>query len=196
MASQRSRSPKQSARKQVLPLVLIGVGLLMFGIVAFILMPKEAPAASQNDSEGSVTPAEVNFAAPVLELNDLKGQPVSLSDYRGQVVLVNNWATWCPPCKAEMPVLQQYYEEHKDQGFTLIAIEAGEPVQEVADFAESYQLSFPVWPDPNQKALAAFRQFTLPNSFVIDRSGSVRLAWLGAINLAALEKYVTPLIEE
>ena len=196
MDSQPSKSAKKPARRQVLPLVLIGVGLLMFGIVAFILLPKKTPAASQNSNESLVTPAEVNFAAPVLTLNDLLGQPVSLRDYRGQVVLVNNWATWCPPCKAEMPVLQQYYEDHKDQGFTLIAIEAGEPVQEVADFAEAYQLTFPVWPDPNQQALAAFRQFTLPNSFVIDRSGSVRLAWLGAINQAALEKYVTPLIEE
>jgi peroxiredoxin len=124
------------------------------------------------------------------------GNPVSLSQFSGQVMLVNNWAIWCPPCKAEMPVLQTYYDDHKERGFTIIAIEAGEPVADVQAFTKQYGLTFPVWPDPSTKALVAFRNSSLPSSYVIDRSGQVRYTWTGAISRDMLEKYVTPLMEE
>jgi peroxiredoxin len=95
-----------------------------------------------------------------------------------------------------MPTLKEYFEDHQEKGFVVIAIEAGEPVSEVAQFADEYGLTFPVWADPDQKALSAFRNNALPNSYVIDRRGQVRLAWTGAINREMLEKYVTPLLEE
>jgi len=144
----------------------------------------------------SAVPVAVNFAAPELRLTDLQGRPVSLSDYRGRVVLVNNWATWCPPCKAEMPTLQEYFEEHRHQNFTIVAIEAGEPAAEVAAFVQQYGLTFPVWLDPAQEATSAFRNPGLPSSYVIDADGMVRLAWTGAISREMLEKFVTPLLEE
>ena len=109
---------------------------------------------------------------------------------------MNNWATWCPPCKAEMPTLQAYFEAHQAKGFTIIAIEGGEPVSEVADFVRQYGLSFPVWPDVNGKSMDAFRNLNLPNSYLIDREGTVRLAWTGAISRSILEEYVTPLLED
>jgi len=112
------------------------------------------------------------------------------------VLLVNHWATWCPPCKAEMPTLQAYYEKHGDQGFTIIAIDAGEPATEVEKFVKSHTLTFPVWLDPTQVATVVFRNPGLPSSYVIDRKGNVRLAWAGAISQKTLEKYVTPLVEE
>ena len=183
-------------------LALAGAGLLILGILAGVLLlqNKTGTGSSQPDSENvelpSVVPAQVNFPAPDLSLNDVEGNPVSLADYRGQVVLVNNWATWCPPCKAEMPALQAYYEDHQDQGFVLVAIEAGEPADEVAQFASDYGLTFPVWLDPDSAALEAFNNFTLPSSYVIDAQGTVRLAWSGAISREMLEKYLTPLLEE
>jgi len=122
------------------------------------------------------------------------GEIESLADYRQNVVLVNNWATWCPPCRAEMPTLQAYYEAHKDQGFTLLAIEAGDPPGQVAQFVQAYGLTFNVWLDADKAALVAFKNPNLPNSYVIDRAGMVRYAWTGAIRRAMLEKYVTPLL--
>jgi len=95
-----------------------------------------------------------------------------------------------------MPVLKDYFEDHNKQGFTIIGIEAGEHPSDVAAFVDDYQLTFPVWPDPTQKSLTAFRNGSLPNSYVIDRSGIVRLAWTGAISREILEQYVTPLLEE
>jgi peroxiredoxin len=185
---------KRSNQSQVLALALIGGGLLLLGTAALVLLPRPDTNAG-TEALGLVIPAEVNFPAPHLELTDLQGAPVSLADFSGQVVLLNNWATWCPPCKAEMPTLQAYYEDYQAQGFTIVAIEAGEPRAEVADFVRSYGLTFPVWPDPTQMALSAFRNDALPSTYVIDRDGAIRLTWNGAITRQALEKYVTPLLE-
>ena len=191
-SNRRARGGRQNS--QVFSLVLIGAGLILFGILGFLLLPRDGGQAPSQ--EASAIPAPVDFPAPELTLSDLDGKEVSLSDYRGQVVLVNNWATWCPPCKAEMPVLQAFYEAHQDQGFVIIAIEAGDAERAVAQFAKDHKLSFPVWPDTNTMALTAFRNLSLPSSYVIDREGQVRLAWTGAVNRETLEKYVTPMIEE
>lgn len=166
----------------------------MFGLLGFLLLPRDGAQALQQ--EASAIPVPVDFPAPEIELSDLDGNPVSLASYQGQVVLVNNWATWCPPCKAEMPVLQAFYEAHKDQGFAIIAIEAGDSEEAVAQFVKDQKLSFPVWPDQKTIALTAFRNQSLPSSYVIDREGQVRLAWTGAVNRETLEKYVTPMIQE
>lgn len=176
-----------------LGLIFLGAGLILVGIVALVVLnrPQSAPA-----EEPSAIPAQVSFAAPELSLSDLQNQTHALSDYRGQVVLVNLWATWCPPCKAEMPTLDAYYRDHKDSGFVLLAINAGDPAEAVRQFVTDYRLSLPIWLDPENRASRAFQVMSYPSSFVIDRQGTVRLAWVGAITRTMLEKYVTPLIGE
>jgi thiol-disulfide isomerase/thioredoxin len=193
MTERRKRTHKQ--RAQVISMVMVGAGLLLIGAVALLFLPK-SDGQSASEIPGSVVPMRVDFLAPVLQLKDLQGRPVSLKDYLGQVVLVNNWATWCPPCRAEMPVLNAYYQDHQPQGFSLVGIEAGETASEVADFVNQNGLAFSIWIDPRNAALAAFSNGALPNSYVIDRKGMVVLSWTGPINRSMLEKYVTPVIEE
>ena len=177
-------------------MVLIGAGLLLIGFAAWVFLPKPDVGGTKNGEEISDIPAVAAYKAPELSLTDLDGSPVSLSNFAGQVVLVNNWATWCPPCKAEMPTLQGYYEDHRDQGFTIVAIEAGDSPEAVAEFVNEHGLTFPVWADLEQKALDAFRNPNLPNSAVIDRNGAVRYVWTGTITRNVLEEYITPLVEE
>ena len=172
--------------------MVLGLLLIAFGILAMVSPKSSGNAASLS----SVVPVPVDFAAPQLSLQNINGQTESLTDYREYVVLVNNWATWCPPCKAEMPTLAAYYTEHRSEGFTIIAIEAGDGVEGVAQFVQKYGLEFPVWLDPAGASLRAFGNRTLPNSYVIDRSGTVRYAWTGEIDQALLEKYITPLLTE
>ena len=126
----------------------------------------------------------------------MDGNEVSLIDFQGEIVLINNWATWCPPCRQEMPEFQAYYEKYKDQGFQVVAIEAGEPAEEVRNFVDGAGLDFVILLDPENKSLVTFQNSSLPNSFVIDRKGNLRLAWLGPVDTTTLEKYVTPLIKE
>ncbi len=184
----RERQNKLIRAAAGIALIVVGVGLAIF----LLSRPNSSDAAVAEDL--SVLPAPVHYAAPALELKDIHGTSASLADYRGRVVLVNNWATWCPPCKAELPTLESYYEDHAQSGFTVIAIEAGESQKDVQPFVQAYGLKFPIWLDPGKTSLAAFRNQNLPNSYVLDRSGTIRYAWTGEISRAMLEKFVTPLL--
>ena len=196
MAGQKKNRIAQRKRNTVGALIF-GAGLLLVGVAAVIALPETSSgqAAVEGAEPASVVPVAVEYPAPELTLTDLEGKTVSLADLRGQVVLVNLWATWCPPCKYEMPTLQAYYEDHGAEGFTLVAINDGDPTDDVAAFARDYGLTFPVWLDPTYIASEqAFKTNALPSSFVIDREGVVRYAWTGAISLSMLEKYVTPML--
>lgn len=192
-----SKSSKRPRTSNVPALLIVGVGLILVGLAAFVAWPKPDAEADLSLSGGGTVPAAVNYAAPALELSDMGGALHSLEDYHGQVVLVNLWATWCPPCKAEMPTLEAYYQAHQADGFVTIAVNDGDPEDSVTTFVQQYGLSFPVWLDPTYQATDhAFKTRNLPSSFVIDRTGNVRLRWVGEIDRTALEKYVTPLILE
>jgi cytochrome c biogenesis protein CcmG, thiol:disulfide interchange protein DsbE len=174
-------------------LTLLTAGVFLIGAALIPLLVRGQ--ANALDSSGiDLPPAKINQAAPKLALTSLQGNAVSLDDMLGKVVLVNNWATWCPPCQTEMPELQAYYKAHAGQGFVIIAIESGESADAVAKFVQQYGLTFPVWLDPKGAALDSFNNRDLPSSYVIDRQGSLRLSWTGPVTRATLEKYLTPLL--
>ncbi len=183
--------------RRVMALMLVGSGLMLVGLIAMYLVYVQKEQEALQPTDFSAIPAPVHYAAPSLQLSDLTGTKHSLADYRGKVVLVNLWATWCPPCQAEMPLLQKYYDKHRQDGFAVIGIEDGEPIGDVAAFVKQYALTFPIWLDPKHQATdVAFKTMNLPTSYVIDRDGQVKLAWYGAISEGNLEKYITPLIQE
>ena len=198
MAKYTKNNHRKFKTKSPLPLILIGLGLIAIAVAIVIFVPKNGAttAASEPGEIPASIPGEMNYPAPELTLTNMQDQTVSLIDYRGQWVLVNNWATWCPPCRAEMPELNAFYEAHKDEGFVLIAISSGDTKTQIADFTQEYGLNFPMWQDPTSTSLRAFRMDYLPSSFVIDPSGTVRLAWTGAVSLETLETYVTPLLQQ
>lgn len=182
--------------KHVLALILMGLGLLLVGGGALAALIMGAVKADPAAAYESTIPAVVKYTAPEIAVQDLQGNPVSLAALRGKVVLVNNWATWCPPCKAEMPVLQAYYDDYKDQDFLIVAIDSGDTQDDVAQYVNKNGLSFPVWIDPGETALRAFRETALPSSYVVDAQGQVRLYWTGVVSREMLDKWLTPLLEE
>ena len=178
--------------RRPLPLLLLGLGLLLILASAYYIYQEFSL-----QSDFSTVPVPVSSPAPALTLTDTLGISHALADYRGQVVLVNLWATWCPPCKEEMPTLQAYYRKHVAEGFLVIAIDDGDPTPDVLQFVKDYQLTFPVWLDPTYIATEqAFKTLNLPSSYVIDRAGTIRLMWVGGISRKTLDKYVTPIITE
>ena len=178
--------------RKTLSLLLLGLGLVLIGASAYFIL---RDVSSRSDF--ATVPVKVSLPAPELTLMNTQGVSESLVDYRGQVVLVNLWATWCPPCKEEMPALQSFYDKHRDQGFVVVAINDGDPAEDVLQFAKDYQLTFPVWLDPTYIATEqAFKTLNLPSSFVIDRTGTIRLQWVGGISLKMLDQHVSPLIME
>jgi cytochrome c biogenesis protein CcmG/thiol:disulfide interchange protein DsbE len=185
--------PKTRPPRQTLFLSLIAAGIFLLG-AALIPWLTRAQDQALDAGQSSRPPASANYAAPELTLQDLDGNPVTLADFQGQVVLVNNWATWCPPCQSEMPALETYFEEHSRDGLVIVAIESGESLEQVTSFARQYGLTFTILLDPHATALEAFRNWNLPSTYIIDRDGTVVMSWTGEVDRTTLETYVTPLL--
>ncbi len=195
--SESMRSARQIRLRRGLPLLLLGLGLfsISLGFLWGLIFQTDGSAElTEAPNQACVQPAAVEYPAPDLELADMAGNPVRLADLQGRVVLLNAWATWCPPCLAEMPDLQKYFEQHKEQAFTLVGVNIGEQAEVVSRFVDEARLSFPIWMDPKEQTLRALNTISLPTSIVIDAQGVVRLAWSGATCLATLESTVTALI--
>jgi len=184
-----------NVKNQLIWMILLAIGLFLIGIAVIVVLPK-SKGKNTLPTEYSAKPIEVDIPAPQITLTDLSAKFVSLKDYSNKIILVNNWATWCPPCKAEMPTLQRYYQAHGEQGLVIVAIESGESIDEVSNFVQEYSLTFPVWIDIKGLALEEFKNWDLPSSYVIDRTGTIRLTWTGPISMDMLEEYVTPLLDQ
>ena len=126
----------------------LGLMLLIFlsGGLWIVLSKGPADAADMNTV---AFPPQKDFNAPDFALAALDGSTIALSDLEGQVILINFWATWCPPCREEMPAIQQLYDQYQDRGFTVLAINQGQEAAQVATFAEEMGLTFPVLLDPD-----------------------------------------------
>ena len=133
------------------------------------------------DSLAADARPEEGHLAPDFALKTLDGKTVRLSDLRGKkVVLINFWATWCPPCRSEMPTMQQIYTEYKGKGFEILAINI-EPdsKDEIRDFMKELRLTFPVLLDSDMKVTRTYRLIGLPVSMLIDRQGIIRSKTIG-----------------
>jgi peroxiredoxin len=150
--------------------------------------------ASLSGKTGGAGPARVGARVGDFVLANVQGQPVRLSDFEGKVVLVNGWATWCPPCRAEMPTLQAFYDIHREEGFELLAVNAGESQSAVSAFVSQAGFTFTVLLDPGERVLSGLGTSGLPTSFVIGRDGKVAYIHAGGITADVLETRVAPLL--
>jgi thiol-disulfide isomerase/thioredoxin len=123
--------------------------------------------------------------APGLALKDLAGRPHALADYRGQVLLVNFWATWCEPCREEMPSFQRLKERLPGAPLTVLAVNYGESSQKVGGFVQQVGFDLPVLLDPGQRAARAWRVRLLPSSYLVDADGRVRYSVVGELDWAS-----------
>lgn len=139
-------------------------------------------------------PPDVGKPAADFRLPALDGKLVALSDLRGQVVLVNFWATWCAPCRAEMPEIVRAYERYKSRGFTVLAVNVEEDAPEAAEFAQQYGLPFPVLLDREGRLSRAWRLRGLPSSIFIDRSGTVAVVHLGPLTAEMIDQRLKSLL--
>ena len=115
----------------------------------------------------------INSKAPDFTLKDLNGKTVSLSAFKGKVILLNFWATWCPPCRAEMPSLNKLYNILKPRGLEVVAVSTDRSISDIKDFIESHRVGFPILFDSERSASKLYRVFSMPTTFLIDRKGVI-----------------------
>ncbi|MDT0161182.1 MULTISPECIES: peroxiredoxin family protein [Bacillaceae] len=146
---------------------------------------EESPPASSAPEEGAVPPD--------FELTTLAGETVRLSDYKGQKVILNFWATWCPPCKAEMPHMQKFYEENKDKDVEILAVNltnADNGTKAIESFVQEYGLTFPIPLDQDGQLGVQYQVFSIPTSYIIDTNGVVSKKIIGPMDEEMIKNLV------
>ncbi len=174
-----------------------------YALVAFIFLLGAAwtwanrlPEANAALAARSVAPQK-NFAAPPLGLPALSGEKYALDAFKGQVVLLNFWATWCPPCRAEMPAIDAVYRAKKDVGFVVLAVDMQEDPERVKAFGEQFNLSFPLLLDDDGEVSIRYQIRALPTSYFVDRRGIIREVVIGGVMTREfIEGKIAPLLGE
>ena len=190
VAHRRKQKAKEQQQKKIIFIGGAGLALVLLGILLWMSMQ---PASSQTAS-GIPAPVQPGNPAPNFELKTLDGTTAALQDYAGEVVLINFWATWCPPCKAEMPDLNDYYLANQDKGFTILGINAQEDQATVNKFIQATGFSFPILLDSFGKVASQYQVHSYPTTIVVGRDGEIKYIHNGMISPAQLESIVTPLL--
>jgi peroxiredoxin len=141
-------------------------------LLTFLFLTAEAPSPWGIDEL-------IGKKAPDFTLKDLNDKTVSLSSLKGSVVLINFWATWCPPCRAEMSSLNNLYKEYKNNGLSVIAVSTDRSISSVKDFLTKKPVELPVLMDSDSKVSRRFKVFSLPTSFLLDKNGVIVQKFLG-----------------
>lgn len=136
--------------------------------------------------------------APEIGLKDTAGRPVAIADLRGKVVLVDFWASWCAPCKQELPVLEKLYAKYKGQGLEIVGVNIDNDAANMKSFLRRTPLSFRVVPDTKRKVAAVYEPPKMPSSYLIDKKGIVRHVHAGfrGADAAKIEAEIKALLSE
>jgi cytochrome c biogenesis protein CcmG, thiol:disulfide interchange protein DsbE len=144
---------------------------------------------------GTAGPAGlVGQPAPIFALRDDRGLPVSLAQYRGRLVVMNLWASWCPPCRAEMPDLQRLATLYAGRDLAIVGINEGESPQRAGAFASALKIRFPIWIDSAEQYGRTYTALGLPTTIIVDRRGTVARAFDGPLTFDQMRGAVGPLM--
>lgn len=169
--------------------------LLIFGAVWTAFTTMVVPASAV----GRPPVARQGFPAPELSLTTFEGTTLSLSDFAGQVVVINFWASWCPPCRAEMPAMQAVYEDLAKEGVIILAVNSADQddPQAARRFVQEFKLTFPILEDTAGSASRAYQVNALPSTYFIDKRGVIqRVIYGGPLAEALLRAEIMQLVME
>lgn len=189
-------------------IILSVIAIIIFGAVievnnynnskgkAKIEITKNSNTASVKSNSSSST--EINkevlkVQANDFKLQDLSGKNVSLSDFKGKKVFLNFWATWCPPCRGEMPDIEKLYDETKNSDLVILAINIGEDRDTVQSFLKSNNYNFNVLLDISQSTAGKYNISGIPTSYFINKDGTVSAKKIGAMSLSEMKSYINAL---
>ncbi len=155
---------------------------------------KEAPSTSNqeteknNESTNEEKQENADSVAPSFTLQNLSGQKVSLEDFKGKKVFLNFWATWCPPCVAEMPDIQKLYEETKDKDIVFLGVNIGEGRETASTFTRKNGINFPILLDDTTAISLKYNVRSIPTTFIIDEKGNITSSYIGLMTEAQMRE--------
>ena len=176
---------------------LIGVILLAavcFTSLYFYILSAKMKKVEEEKYRGFFSSLGIQNVSPPIEAKDftlenLEGSPVSLSDFQGKVVFLNFWATWCPPCRAEMPDMEKLWQKFKEEDFIILAVDLRERKEKVSSFMEENGYTFPVLLDPRGKVASTYGIRAIPTTFLLDPEVKIVGKALGARNWASQDAF-------
>jgi len=168
--------------------------------IATDIPPAATPTAAPEQTESSENEESENRTEKInliedydFTLEDLEGNKVSLSDYKGKKIFINFWATWCPPCKAEMPDIEKLYQETKDGDLVVLAINIGDDKKTVQDFISKNNYNFKVLLDIDSAVGQMYQVSSIPTSYFVDTEGNLDDGRIGSMNYETMKAYVNNL---
>jgi len=176
------------------------IGLVIWGVYDTGKMDLGLESG-QSDAQGEIKQEKVNAPvgiqkgnlAPDFELKTLDGESMKLSDYRGKRIILNMWATWCPPCRAEMPDMQDFYEANQDKGIIILGVNltsSEKQPENIAKFIDEFGLTFPVVLDEKNSVADRYQVVSIPTSYMIDSRGVIQQKIIGPMNKEMMEELV------
>ncbi len=186
----------ESKKKNFIPIkkyVALYIVLFVVGLLFFFEHFHEEPISVgdvQVKEKFDREKSSVGYLAPQFTIRNLKGNLISLDSFKGQVVVLNFWATWCVPCRIEMPAFEHLFRRYRSQGLTVLGVSLDKGADEkVRKFVEEYQLSFPILIDSDGKAEKLYPSVSIPFTFVIDKIGRIVARVDGAKNWESNETF-------
>lgn len=196
MAHSRRAAQRQKKLQQSKMMLAIALILILGGLGSLIWMSfKTAEPKPTTNSYGAPALAQQGGSVTDFSIGSLDGDNIALADYEGDVIIMNFWATWCPPCRAEMPGLNRFYEAHQDEGLVILAINEEEAVETVRPFIQANNFTFPVLLDLQGRVAQQYSTRSFPTTFIIDRQGVIQHVQTGEISERELEAIVLPLLQ-
>jgi len=154
------------------------------------------PAKEEAGEKGGFQVLNIGEKAPAVHLSIINEGDITIDNLKGKAVVLNFWATWCPPCKKEMPLLETTYKNYKDKGLIVLGVNYNEDRETITRFVKEMGITFPVALDRDFKVTKAYGVLALPTTFFIDRRGIIRDRYRGEITEEILSSKVLPLIAE
>ena len=174
-------------KKVIAAVVLIA----LLGVAIVQAMDKKAEPENVSQEAANMGGLKVGAKAPDFELKTLAGDTVKLSDLKGKKVMLNFWATWCPPCKAEMPAMEEF---HKEVGEDIVILAVNiDPHLDVKAFVDENKITFPIPLDEEDTVNETYQVLSIPTTYFIDTKGNIGNKYIGAMNLDAMKQYTKEL---
>ena len=163
-------------------------GLVLLAIIGVLDFRLLIPGLAGRSETGEVSP-DIGSPAPDFVLDDLSGNPVKLSDLKGRLVVLNFWATWCTPCRTEMPEFQEIYQQYEPD-LVVLGINLEQKPAEIQDFVSQLGITYPILLDIEGLVSKLYKVIQLPNTYFIDRQGIIRIRHIGFLSSDQFHQYL------